>query len=80
MSNVKWPHAAYNVAVGVPIHYSNMNETDKAWLVEYGKCHTALRDCQLENSFLKEDNQRLKHENEFMLRLINEQMNGWSIP
>ena len=80
MSNVKWPHRAYSEVVGVPVHHGKMKETNKAWLVEYEKCHTALRDCQLENSFLREDNQRLRHENAFMLRLLNEQMNKGTQP
>ena len=78
MSRIKWPHAAYSTVVGVPIG-SGMKEKDKAWLVEYEKCHTALRNCQYENSTLKEDNVRLKHENEFMLRLINERLGNEEI-
>ena len=76
MSEVKLPHAAYSEAVGKPVISGAMKEKDRVWLIEYQTCHSAMRDYQYENSVLKEDNQRLKHENAFMLRLINEQMNG----
>ena len=79
MSNVKWPHAAYSSVVGTPVIGGAMKEKDRAWLVEYETCHRAMRNCQSENSVLKEENQRLRHENEFMLRLINDRLNDTAI-
>ena len=76
MSNVKWAHAAYYAATGKAVGAGNMTEKDRIWVIEYEACHSALRNCQHENSVLKEENQRLKHENEFMLRLINDRMSG----
>jgi len=43
---------------------------------EFANKHNALASAENIITTLKEDNSRLKHENEFMLKLINEHMVG----
>jgi hypothetical protein len=49
-----------------------MTETEKEIWVAHEKCYNKLLSEFFENSRLREENLRLKHENEFMLRQINE--------
>ena len=47
-------------------------EHDKHWVTEYGSVFHALQSAEQEVLRLRADKLRLQHENEFMLRLINQ--------
>jgi len=51
---------------------SQMTEAEKEIWVAHEKCYNKLLNEFFENSRLREENLRLKQENEFMVRLINE--------
>jgi hypothetical protein len=48
-----------------------MTEVEKEIWVAHEKCYNTLLSEFFENSRLREENLRLKHENEFMVRLVN---------
>lgn len=74
-AGVEMPHA-----VGAKIH-GNWDSCLKSkigmeWVHFYKKCYDRLVKAECDNITLAQENLRLKHENEFMLRLINERENG----
>jgi hypothetical protein len=50
---------------------AQMTEAEKGIWVEHEKCYNRLVNSGFEISRLNGENLRLKHENEFMLRLVN---------
>ena len=48
------------------------DERDKKWVQKYTHLHEQAMRMDMELVTLRAENLRLKHENEFMLRLINE--------
>lgn len=51
------------------------DERDKQWLQKYTHLHEQAMRMDMELVALRADNLRLRHENEFMLRLINQREN-----
>lgn len=51
------------------------DERDKQWVQKYTHLHEQAMRMDMELVGLRAENLRLKHENEFMLRLINEREN-----
>ncbi len=51
------------------------DERDKQWVQKYTHLHEQAMRMDMELVTLRAENLRLKHENEFMLRLINEREN-----
>jgi len=51
------------------------SEEAKHWMSSYKALFDETRELDLECATLRRENQRLRHENEFMLRLVNEGVN-----
>ena len=64
---------AYEVAVSI---YGSLprakSEEAKAWLTAYQNAFDQLSNLDCECVTLREENKRLRYENEFMLRLVND--------
>ena len=65
----------YTYAVAAKIHGSShaaKSKEAKAWMMAYQRAFDELTNLDMECVTLREENKRLRHENEFMLRLVNE--------
>lgn len=65
----------YNHAIALRVHGSAFNvksKEAKAWMDAYSYTFNQLVNIDRECVSLREENSRLRHENEFMLRLIND--------
>lgn len=76
---------AWTTSHGIKIEYparvagkplKDWDERDKQWVAKYTHLHAQAMRMDMELVALRAENLRLKHENEFMLRLINERDNG----
>ena len=65
----------YTYAVAAKIHgssHAEKSEEAKAWMRMYQSAFNELTNIDMECVTLREENKRLRYENEFMLRLVNE--------
>lgn len=62
--DLEYPHA-----IAGPHH--TWNEQTRRWVAEYQRLFSHMQDCEREIITLREQNKRLQHENDFMLKLIN---------
>ena len=72
---MKYPSKVYYDCVGKSVG-GRISETNKKWIDEYSRCFNKLKDVEFELSIVKEENMKLKYENEFMLNMINNHMIG----
>ncbi len=65
----------YPYAVAAKIHgssHAEKSEEANAWMMAYQRAFDDLTNLDMECVTLREENKRLRYENEFMLRLVNE--------
>lgn len=77
-TTIRGKKVPYTWQVSVDIYGSIQKATSeeaKHWMNSYQTLFDETRELDLECTTLKDENQRLRHENEFMLRLTNERIN-----